>query len=711
MKWVRNLICLVLSAALLFGCVGCEKEEAIHDTTPMSYVKTEVDVSGFVPATSMLYEDGTIYSCGVDSNESPALLTYSVDTGEYEITPLGCDGEPEQIALCDDGIAYISRRDGDSTALATLYLPDGGAMQLAEIIPALVGTWYQVNMISCGGSLYITGSNNCVELDTSGNIIERYTFDGQIYRLVKLSDDEFCFTLQDNDGNTVYISDGGKPKISDELTTLLNGSGITNIVHATDNELILRVNDGLSACDLADFSRRAILDWVLTGFAPSNVGGILYISDELMFVSAKDVIDDVRSIWRLTPGEADTSDRIEIKVTYFDDGSGMVANAVVLFNVLQDEYYAIADDLNDKTGEESVLDKFDRAFLTGEIGDVIIFSNTDDIDKYIEQKALVDLYSLMDNDENFSRDLLLDCAYLPYEIDGSLFYLPRQFHIFTLAGKTANFPDGITVYDFIELAESGATPLADMSKNNVERILLFAGIGDFIDSDNKTCDFTSDEFIRLLEFLKSLDTTSEIIYDDKDAVPYINDEYLLYETHIGPMVSYMKSCALFGYEDISIVGYPSNTAGASELIPENILTVSAQSDKTDGAWGFVKFMLSGASFDNSDEYIPALKSALWDNTDTESVLRFLFAPNSAEYRVYVDPNEEIHEDSGTIMRINEELVADFEQFIADIRIPTATEAKVREIISEELDAYYAGAKSAAETAEVIQNRVQLYLNE
>ena len=430
MKWVRSIISLAISSALLLGYVSCEEQEIIHDTTPMSYVKTEVDVSGFVPATSMLYEDGTIYSCGVDSNESPALLTYSVDTGEYEITPLGCDGEPEQIALCDDGIAYISRRDGDSTALATLYLPDGGAMQLAEIIPALVGTWYQVNMISCGGSLYITGSNNCVELDTSGNIIERYTFDGQIYRLVKLSDDEFCFTLQDNDGNTVYISDGGKPKISDELTTLLNGSGITNIVHATDNELILRVNDGLSACDLADFSRRAILDWVLTGFAPSNVGGILYISDELMFVSAKDVIDDVRSIWRLTPGEADTSDRIEIKVTYFDDGSGMVANAVVLFNVLQDEYYAIADDLNDKTGEESVLDKFDRAFLTGEIGDVIIFSNTDDIDKYIEQKALVDLYSLMDNDENFSRDLLLDCAYLPYEIDGSLFLFAKTIPYF-----------------------------------------------------------------------------------------------------------------------------------------------------------------------------------------------------------------------------------------------------------------------------------------
>ncbi len=712
MKRVLNLICLVLSTALLFGCLGCEEKEVVHDTTPESYVKEEIDVGGFVATTTMLYEDGTMYAGGVDSNESPALLTYSVDTGEYEITPLGCDGKPNGIALCDEGIAYISRREGDSTALAILHLPDGTEIQLAEIIPSLVSTWYQVNMVYCGGSLYITSSDNCVELDTSGNIIERYTFDGLIYRLIKLSDDEFCFTLQDNNGDTVYISDGGKPQISDELTTLLNGSGITNIVHATDNELILRVNDGLSACDLADFSRRAILDWVLTGFAPSNVGVILYISDELMFVSAKDVIDDVRSIWRLTPGEADTSDRIEIKVTYFEGGSGEVANAIVLFNILQDKYYAIADDLNDKTGEESVLDKYDRAFLTGEIGDVIIFSNSeDDIDKYIEQKALVDLYTLMDNDKNFSRDLLLDCAHLPYEIDGSLFYLPRQFNFFALVGKTSNFPDGITVSDFIKLSESGATPLADMSRDNVERILLFAGIGDFIDADNKTCDFTSDEFIRLLEFLKSLDTTSEAIYDEKDAVPYINDEYLLYEAHIGPMVNYMKICALFGYEDISIVGYPSDTAGATESLPLNILSISAQSDKTDAAWEFVKFMLTGASFEYTSTEIPALKSALEDIYVNDSDVRYLFAPNSARYRAYFDPDEEILEDSGTIMRINEELIADFERFIADISVPTTTEAKVREIISEELDAYYAGAKSAADTAEVIQNRVQLYLNE
>ena len=114
----------------------------------MSYVKEEVDVGGFVATSKMLYENGTMYAVGFDSNESPALLTYGVDTGEYETTPLDCDGRPGNIALCDDGVAYISRRDGDSTALAVLHLPDGTEIQLAELIPSLAGTWYEVRLIS-----------------------------------------------------------------------------------------------------------------------------------------------------------------------------------------------------------------------------------------------------------------------------------------------------------------------------------------------------------------------------------------------------------------------------------------------------------------------------------------------------------------------------------------------------------------------------------
>ena len=37
--------------------------------------------------------------------------------------------------------------------------------------------------------------------------------------------------------------------------------------------------------------------------------------------------------------------------------------------------------------------------------------------------------------------------------------------------------------------------------------------------------------------------------------------------------------------------------------------------------------------------------------------------------------------------------------------------KLRAILEEELDAFFAGGKSAEDVAKVIDNRVQLYLNE
>ena len=715
MKWVRNLICLVISSALFLGCVGCEEKETVNNTTPMSYVKEEVDVGGFVATSKMLYENGTMYAVGFDSNESPALLTYGVDTGEYETTPLDCDGRPGNIALCDDGVAYISRRDGDSTALAVLHLPDGTEIQLAELIPSLAGTWYEVRLISCGGSLFLTGKSDCLELDTSGNIIERYTYDGQIFKLAKYSEDEFCFFLESSTGNKYYISDGGKPEPSDEFTTFFTSLGIIRAMYPGTDELLVRGDERLTACDMETLTSRAILDWVLTGFDPMRVSSVLYISDELLFVFASDVINNVTSLWRLTPGEADTGDRIEIKVSYFEDGSNDMSDAILKFNVMQDKYFAVADELGAKNREDSLLDIFDRTILTGEIGDVIVFPRDTEIDKYIKQKALADLYSFMDSDENFSRELLVDSSYLPYEQNGSLYVLARAVQISTLIGKTSNFPDGVTIDAFIELAESGKMPLADMSRDNVERVLLLAGVGDFIDTANNTCDFVSDEFISLLEFLKSLDTTSEVLYEEDDAAPYINDEVMLYETnYFGSFYEYAMFCARFGGEDFTIVGYPANEKGLTEISPSYLLAISAQSDKTDAAWDFIKFMLSGTSVvdvDRGMREIPALKSALYDCAEAESILRWYFAPNSTNYHVYIDPNEEIPEGRGMVVQIDDELLADFERFIADIRIPSATEAKVREIISEELDAYYAGAKSAADTAEVIQNRVQLYLNE
>jgi hypothetical protein len=50
-------------------------------------------------------------------------------------------------------------------------------------------------------------------------------------------------------------------------------------------------------------------------------------------------------------------------------------------------------------------------------------------------------------------------------------------------------------------------------------------------------------------------------------------------------------------------------------------------------------------------------------------------------------------------------------FIESVDSPYYYDSDVLDIVNEELGAYYSGQKSAKDTASVIQNRVQLYVEE
>ena len=58
-----------------------------------------------------------------------------------------------------------------------------------------------------------------------------------------------------------------------------------------------------------------------------------------------------------------------------------------------------------------------------------------------------------------------------------------------------------------------------------------------------------------------------------------------------------------------------------------------------------------------------------------------------------------------------ELNVDFYTRLLEYADCNQTEEQIREIINEEVQPYFEGQKTASEVAEIIQNRVQLYLFE
>ena len=66
---------------------------------------------------------------------------------------------------------------------------------------------------------------------------------------------------------------------------------------------------------------------------------------------------------------------------------------------------------------------------------------------------------------------------------------------------------------------------------------------------------------------------------------------------------------------------------------------------------------------------------------------------------------------GNIGQIDQQSVDALKTFIESVSQVMRYDRSVLDIIKEEASAYYAGKKSADETAKIIQNRVQIYVSE
>lgn len=61
--------------------------------------------------------------------------------------------------------------------------------------------------------------------------------------------------------------------------------------------------------------------------------------------------------------------------------------------------------------------------------------------------------------------------------------------------------------------------------------------------------------------------------------------------------------------------------------------------------------------------------------------------------------------------LSQEEIRDFYDYVVSIRSFEGADSKVSDIISEEVSAYFSGQKTAEQVAEIIQNRVNVYINE
>ncbi len=365
----------------------------------------------------------------------------------------------------------------------------------------------------------------------------------------------------------------------------------------------------------------------------------------------------------------------------------------------------------------NVIDTLNLEIIAGNTPD-IIDSFFLPMESYVEKGVFADLYNFIDSDPDMCREDFLENIFTAYEINGGLYQNITNFKLDTLMGKSSIVGEmqGRTSDDFIDLAEKYPDKkFVDMPLDRYGIFDEFMRYGwqSFIGTETGKCDFNGKRFILILEFCNTFPEKydSSVMLDpswrQNEEENLINGKTLftLWDRNIDNFYSFRKLEEYTFGEPIVVTGYPDSEGNGVLIDADGSFAIFEKSSVKEGAWEFLRYYYS-------DEYqkwivkgderygssgFPVKKSAL--EFAAEDAKKGLYLSYWEGYSDAYTPNTD-DDNQRIIDLING----------AACRVETS-ENFVYNIIREEAEMYFSGQRPAEETAEIIQNRVQLYLNE
>lgn len=301
--------------------------------------------------------------------------------------------------------------------------------------------------------------------------------------------------------------------------------------------------------------------------------------------------------------------------------------------------------------------------------------------------------------------------------EGMYYVIPRFKPTIYLVEKGYTDNGVWSIGDYLELAEKYPDGMLSEQVTNPKNMLLNdvkMAIDNYIDWETRTCNFTDEEFVQLLERLKSYSTKSYSGMKGYTVAEQLHQKYILTKmvnlSWFPYMVEYkdMRDSLL---EYCEIAGMPNDGEQLKySMIYNEIYGINAGSENKEVAWAFLEYMLSEdyqASLQNmygGDNSFPARRDVLEESLNAEIGAvpeKEFFHINSYTREKESGISEFTEEDKQIILNIVEHCYTSF----------AVNTGEIYNIIKEEVAYYFEGNKSAEEVAQIIQNRLSLYLME
>lgn len=768
-----NQICA--AGTTLYASVGMQGEEIVNSDPvtgeTWSYYNTRLAMLTIDPDTGTCTEltnldlpqvpegaEGSVdcYNM-IGSDDGTLWMLVNVYATQYELPD---DFDPNtdskwNYPSTDINGSYLVHVAADGSTIASLDLSNTNNKDNEDGMSGNLSSF----AVDAAGNLYVSDYNNIYVLDAEGNVqfkLDGSQYNGSLYRLNAQQVGVMWYNYTDDvnaaDENGQYFVPidletkdwGEKVKLPPNVGSIFPGDDAYDFYYTYNNNIY-----GYTA---KTDTKEKLVDWLACDVDTNNMSGYAMLSDSRVAGLLQDWNTDPTTYQLVLLHRVDASEIKEKKVLtlacmYLDWN---LRSMIVEYNKTNDEYrinvvdyseYATDDDYN------AGVTKLTTEIISGSVPDIFLTSNLP-IDKYAAKGVIADLNTFMDGGSGLSRDYFVPQVMSALEKDGKLYELPTSFSVqtaYALSSIASQYDtwNVAAVQDAMTQLQEGATVFSNgWTKNTALSNCLSRNLSAFVDWTTGKCEFDSEAFQQLLAFCNSFPaetsdgdgaiayaSSADIAVDDamwdSDATRITNGKQLMSTIGMYSFDSYIWN--VYAIRDkITFTGYPTEDGSGSSFELQMPMAISSVTKYPDAAWDFVcsiikkmntidennyyyGFPISQAAFDAEMTDIMTEQYQLdengeqvdWDGDgEPDKAIRGSYETMENGETVYKDVYALTQEDIDQILGVinSTRSVYDYDQEILDI-------------ITDEVAAYFAGDKDVQTTANMIQSRVNLYVQE
>lgn len=757
-----GILACVFMAFGLGACGGGNTETAKEDTNEYTYVASYPTVEEEIKnGNAFFLENGELFTYSYDQVEGTADFVQVVKKIKLEGDALSV-GEKMTLKTGEDGAnvqSFSFDNEGNIHGIVAKY-PDSenvtdwdayersvqyfhcifdatgevaSQKEFTATMQQMENSWIDCLFTNGEGNSVAFSGDSLMFFNKEGNFDGTGKMDGWASSYCKGSDGKIYVSYY-SDSARGYVIGSVDFTSKSVVPTKISANGVQCMSAAGEGKLLLNVVDSFSLADIETGEKELLFNPIDCDLVAEQISNCAMLSDGSILIGTNDWntgMMDYVVVRKLNAEEIISKKEIVVASVYTDSA---INNFAVQFNKQSDTTKIVVKNYisNDAEWTENTysdaLTNLKNDLLSGKAGiDILALSTVDELSlDGKEELVFEDLKKYLGNSSELSLGDYFDAVIQNATVGDTLVYLPRTFYLNTLICKS-KFVDGKsgwTMEDIAALAKqypNSSILGKGMSKQYALYTFMTLYSDDFMDTENHTCNFTSDSFKQMLELCAAYPDDYDYDKMGSTAEALQNDQVLVYDGYINNWQDIQLNRAYFGQEEAAFIGYP-NSMGVNGTVMQTSsgFAILQSSQEKDAAWEFVEFV-SSRPYDRWNDYsFPARKSE-YEKAKEEYLKQDYQLDENGDF--LLDENGEKIPSGGSssisdgtwtyeFHPVTEEEAA-FADSLIEQSLPYqyTVSQEILSIITEEAAPFFQGTKTVDEVSQIIQSRIDIFLKE